>query len=249
MSLVSKIQSHWAFNEGAGLSSEDDFGTNDAALTDATLWSQNGKIDGCISNDGTSTRYVELTDLAFPAAGAISFWLSTESSNRQSVMGFRGNVSYLRCAVNYRPGLGGSTAGVIGFQRQDANGGAAHSLYADVGSSLYDGSFHHIAINFDTQGATPPKVFFDGVQRVVTTPGTATFGGQTFDAAIGAVVSGSTPSNILDGSIDAMMLFDDLLTDEEVGQLYNYGMGRELIGDTKTYSAYALIGGRLRRIS
>lgn len=249
MTLLNKIQNHWDFNEGSGTIATDAFGGKDGALTDAALWEAAGKIDGGIANDGTTSRYISLTNLPFPTEGAVSFWLKTASTNRQNILSFAGNITYLRFAANYQPGGAGSTAGVIGFQRQSGNGAPAFAFRSDVGSALHDGAWHHIVVNFNTQNAGSPEVYFDGVAQSVTVSASNLLDGQTFDAAIGSAVTGETPADNLNGSLDALMLFDTMLTAEEIGQLYNGGAGRELVVDMALYNAYTLVNGRLRRIT
>lgn len=249
MSLLSKIQNHWGLNEGAGLITTDGFGSRDGTLTNEALWDAAGKIDGGIANDGTTSRYISVSDLPFPTAGAISFWLQTTSTNRQNILSFAGNTTYLRFAANYQPGTAGGSAGVIGFQRQSANGAPAFAFRSDVGTALHDGDWHHIVVNFNTQNAGSPEVYFDGVAQSVTVSASNLLDGQTFDAAIGSAVSGVIPADNLNGALDALMLFDDMLTAGEVAQLYNAGVGRELVVDLAIYSAFALINGRMRRIS
>ena len=249
MSLLSKIQNHWGLNEGSGTITTDGFGGRDGTLTDAALWEAAGKIDGGIANDGTTSRYISVSDLPFPTTGAISFWLKTASTNRQNILSFAGNITYLRFAANYQPGTAGGTPGAIGFQRQSASGAPAFAFRSDVGTALHDGDWHHIVVNFNTQNAGSPEIYFDGVAQSVTVSASNLLDGQTFDAAIGSAVTGATPGDNLNGSLDALMLFDDMLTAGEVAQLYSGGVGLELVADLRLYTAYTVAAGRLRRIS
>ena len=254
MGLIEKTQNQWRFAEQAGTTASDSYGGANGTLTDAGLWTPDGKIGGGIQNDGTLGNYITVPGLEFPTVGAISVWFKTASTDRSNILGDinpSGNPR-LHFAANYQPGIGGATAGTIGFRR--ALGGDNFDFHAAVGSDLHDGEWHHIVANFDTQDAGSPEIWFDGASQSVTVSNSALQDGVTFDAVIGtsgAGSGGSGASNSLNGSIDALAIFRDMLTSSEVAALYNGGAGLELVSiDTSTrYAAYTLVDGMLRRIS
>lgn len=257
MSLISKALHAWNFNEGVGITAADAFGSANGTLTDDGLWTPDGKIGGGIENDGTLENYITVPSIGFPSRGAISVWVKTSSTNRSNLLGHI-NVTgapRLHFAINYQPGVGGATAETIGFRRDTDEGDAKFDFLAAVGSALHDGEWHHVVANFDTQDAGSPEIWFDGVLQSVTVSSSNTQGGATFAPVIGtsgAASGNPNPSNSLNGSMDALTIFGDMLTAGEIAQLYNDGGGLELaigIIDFQRYAAYTLVDGELRRIS
>jgi hypothetical protein len=103
----------------------------------------------------------------------------TTSAARENIFGGGGSSGEpFRLSLNYRPGVGGSTAGYIGLSPYYNNAPAA---WVDVGATLYDGNFHTIDMHWD--GDTI-YCMFDGVLQSLTYTNTTTFTGNVFPQAL-----------------------------------------------------------------
>jgi hypothetical protein len=107
--------------------------------------------------------YVETPLSDVPANGTVEAWVKSTSEARQAVFSSHGGEEF-RLHLNYRPGTGGNSPGVLGL---NVRYGTLRA-YADIGSNIYDGSWHHVA--FAWEGGSPGTImaYWDGQEKPVT---------------------------------------------------------------------------------
>jgi len=164
---------------------------------------------GALAFDGVADR-VETAIQTVTSRGVFDIWYRSESPARQGVLGFL-DVHNLRVNLNYRPGVGGPTVGVLGvnFIYGVLTG------FVDLGETLYDGAWHNIVVVWDGP-ASSIRILFDGVERPVTYVHTSAFHGVTnaTGMAIGQEVSGHPFA----GSMASVRYYDRILDDAELAQ-------------------------------
>ena len=188
---------------------------NDGTLTNGpTFSSDNG---GGIVFDGVDD-YVGISGYDYlTVEGTFSVWYKTSSTDRETLYGIIG-TSDVRFIVNYRPGTAGPILGHIGVNIDYG----VFSPYADVGSSLYDGNWHNVAVSWI--GSTPSAIiYFDGEAKTTSYIHQSTFSGKSIPHLnIGRETSG----NLLNGSIAIAKIYNRALSASEIQQNYNALKGR-----------------------
>lgn len=115
---------------------------------------------------------------------------------------------------------GAATAGATAIILRDETAVALRAHIEENG--LYDGNPHHVAW---TINASLPEVlcYVDGVEVFVNDNGQTPSGFVSFDnpLAIGALITGATPSSFADVTIDEFALYPTILTSTRVQAHYN----------------------------
>lgn len=247
MALLDKLQTALFFEQGEGLIAYDSIGANPGTLSDEALWTSSGKIGGGIANAGAA-RHIALTALTLPSTGSMAVQFKTASTSRQSILSTAAGIVGLYFDANYQPGVGGSSPGKIGFTIENPTS-TTLSFYADVGSDLSDGDHHLIVVTWAAATSAASKVYFDGALETTTSVSAGLVTTSEKDCVIGA---GRNPSgglhNYLNGGLDALMVFNDILTADEVTELYNAGDGLQPYKSVAGYAAYTLVNARLVRV-
>ena len=201
---------------GSGIVWRDKSGNgNDGTLNNGpTFSSDNG---GGIVFDGvddyvTATGYDYLT-----ADGTFSTWYKTSSTGREALYG-TSVTDDIRFIVNYEPGTGGPTLGTIGVNIDYP----ILTPYANIGSAIYDGNWHNVAVSWIGSTASA-IIYFDGIAQTTSYTQQNTFSGKAVSAfSLGIESSG----NLLNGSIGVAHIYNRALSASEVQQNYNALKGR-----------------------
>jgi len=168
--------------------------------------------------------YVETPLSDVPANGAVEAWVKTTSNVRQAVFSSHGGEEF-RLHLNYRPGTGGDSPGVLGL---NVRYGTLRA-YADIGSSIYDGAWHHVA--FVWEGGSPGTimVYWDGQKKVITYGPQGDWEGN-YNRSVVHVIGRECLNNnnyFFNGLIDEVRFWDQARSVSDVQEYMN----RELLGD------------------
>lgn len=219
---------------------DDDLGSSstDDSVIDFSGNNENGETKGGIdtnvngvfgtggfSFDGSDT-FVDIGDKTIDSPQSVSVWFKTTVSDE------RGNIyssdpdrlsddtgsSYI--AFNYEPGTGGATSGSIGLRFTDDDG-ERFDAFADLGSELYDGNWHHLVIGWDLSSESI-IVVFDGNELSTTVDVDTGFSPDFVRPMVIGMgrVSGDERGDYYDGELSEWILFDEKLSLSDVETLY-----------------------------
>jgi hypothetical protein len=170
--------------------------------------------------------YVETPITDVPRDGTVEAWVNTTISDvRQAVISSH-NGEEFRLHLHYRPGTGGATAGFLGLNVLYGT----LTAYTDIGSEMYDGSWHHVA--FVWEGGSPGTIraYWDGQEKTVIYGTRGNWEGNYNRTAVHVIGREHLSNNnyFFAGRIDELRFWGDRARTESEIQEY---MGQELIGD------------------
>jgi hypothetical protein len=154
---VTVLTHYWKFDEISGTTAADSIGANNGTLAAGATWSSAGKINGCVSMNGTSSSYV-----SFPAGVvstltnfSIAGWVYVKTNATWGRFFDFGSNTTNYMEISPLSGLGGvhfaiSTNSNTGEQTIDSPAG-----------SLPTGGWHHLAV---TLSGTLGTLYIDGVK-------------------------------------------------------------------------------------
>jgi hypothetical protein len=163
------LMGYWKFNEAEGTTAYDSSPNNNNGAISGASWTTDAApvapaplVGYALEFDGIDD-YVESPISDVPMDGTVEAWVKTISETRQAVISSHGGEEF-RLHLNYRPGKGGSSPGVLGLNVLFGT----FTAYTDIGSQMYDGSWHHVA--FVWEGASPGTIraYWDGQEKAVT---------------------------------------------------------------------------------
>ena len=222
MALIDNLISYWKLDEASG-TREDAHSTND--LTDNnTVLAAAGIINDGADFESANTESLSITDaaqsgLAITGDLSISLWTKLESAlgadeGRQFISkAVAGQRSYSFLLESF----GGN---FIDFSVSDD--GTANST-AQKTWEPSAGVFYHVAVTYDAS-AGEVKFYIDGSQLSTTVTGMPT---SIFDSTTAFYIGvfGTGTGSPFDGIIDEVGIWNKVLTDAEVTELYNGGAG------------------------
>ncbi|MHC4593794.1 MAG: LamG-like jellyroll fold domain-containing protein [Planctomycetota bacterium] len=163
------LMGYWKFNEAEGTTAYDSSPNGNNGTIVGASWTADAApvasapvVGYALEFDGIDD-YVETPISDVPMDGTVEAWVKTVSEARQAVISSHGGEEF-RLHLNYRPGKGGSSPGVLGLNVLFGT----FTAYTDIGSQMYDGSWHHVA--FVWEGASPGTIraYWDGQEKTVT---------------------------------------------------------------------------------
>ncbi len=216
-----ELIAHWRFDEGSGDIAFDISGNgNDGTINGAQ--SVPGVGGSALEFDGVDD-YVETPILDVPVDGTVEAWVNTAISDvRQAVISSHNNEEF-RLHLNYRPGTGGATPGFLGLNVLYGSLAA----YTDIGSEMYDGSWHHVA--FVWEGASPTiRAYWDGQEKPVTYAGQNVWEGNYNRSAVHVIGREDLNNSnyFFVGKIDDVRMYDHALSEIEVQTDMNSAGGK-----------------------
>jgi hypothetical protein len=216
-----ELIAHWRFDEGSGDIAYDISGNgNDGTINGAQ--SVPGVGGSALEFDGIDD-YVETPILDVPVDGTVEAWINTAISDvRQAVFSSHNNEEF-RLQLHYRPGTGGPTPGFLGLNVLYGSLAA----YTDIGSEMYDGSWHHVA--FVWEGASPTiRAYWDGQEKPVTYAGQDVWEGNYNRSAVHVIGREDLNNSnyFFVGKIDDVRMYDHALSEIEVQTDMNSAGGK-----------------------
>ncbi len=203
---------HWKFDEGEGDIAYDSIGNNHGTIYGAT-WTA-GKIGWALDFDGTND-YVETTTIdEIDQPISISAWIKTYGSNEtQTIFGRNQGDSYV--GYSYENCIRISKDNFVYFGDRPPGGGVT---YLTSTEPIEIGQWHHIVVTRDANSFATLYIngCFDNNDTVFN------IDLVNVKYRIGRVNTGHYPFN---GLIDDVRIYDRALTDEEIWQIYQEGLG------------------------
>jgi len=221
MALTDGLVSYWSLDEASGTRA-DSHGSNTLADNN-TVTSATGKVDDCADFTATNSEY-----LSIPAASQTGL----DSTGDMSIAGCI-NFDVLPTATAYCLGQKYGTASNsswIAQMRKDASyglrfynsdDGSALGYHTISLDTLSTSTWYHIVVAYDASAGSI-EVWQNG-----TSKGSGTGSLKT------SIYNGTSPfemgrwggANYLDGREDEVAIWNRLITNTEVGELYNSGNG------------------------
>ncbi|MCH8194105.1 MAG: discoidin domain-containing protein, partial [Planctomycetes bacterium] len=206
-----ELIAHWRFDEGSGDIAIDISGNgNDGTINGAQ--SVPGVGGSALAFDGVDD-YVETPLLDVPEDGTVEAWVNTSVSDvRQAVISSH-NGEEFRLHLNYRPGTGGATPGFLGLNVLFGSLAAS----TDIGSEMYDGSWHHVAFVWEGASATI-RAYWDGQEKPLTYAGQNVWEGNYNRSAVHVIGREDLNNNnyFFAGQIDDVRMYDHALSEIEI---------------------------------
>jgi hypothetical protein len=211
----------------------DSFGTNNGTPMGGLTYTT-GKIGNAFNFNGT-TSYVQLGDVmdVGTSSWSYSFWFKSPNAFTTQVL--------------FSKSLAGSSIGRVWSTIE--NNRVSFNFQADsssvittqmAASNIANNTWYHVVLVLDRtdklkmyiNGALYPITVFTGTNNL--TPYTSTNYNTNHPFRIGAYTSAdnTTPSGFLNGQIDAFNVYNRVLTESEVTELYNSGNGAQYITDS-----------------
>lgn len=201
--LGDNLVSYYTLDETSGIVI-DQLGINDGTNNGSTPGVE-GIIETAYSFDGTND-YIDLNNDIIPASNnfSISVWANSSSTGIQTILSqYAGEPG--RMGINfYHPVASGVMFSISGAKILD-------------GSNLSDGEFHMITITRNNNNFT---LYEDGSPIDTADSSDSIYTGR--NTWIGALASGS---EIMNGSIDELGIWNKSLNSTEIEELYNGGDG------------------------
>jgi hypothetical protein len=225
LNLLSPCVGHWKMNDNAlnkVVVDDSGKGHNGTSVRDTNLMTTTGKINGALKFNGSSD-YVSLGTIIGTGSYTKAAWIKLETTT--SAYGHNilsGKPSQAFWAPNSYGNKLSSGHNLKWNQVQDSN-------------SLTVGVWYFVAVSYDSTSNTL-KLYKDA--NVVDTNSTTTPQALT-ELNIGRYDSTAT---YLKGAIDDVMLFNRVLTNDEIAALYNAGNGTEDISGGSYQASYAANG-------
>ena len=213
---------HWMFDEGSGDVAFDISGNgNDGTINGAQ--SVPGVGGSALEFDGVDD-YVETPITDVPLDGTVAAWVNTTHGDVRQAVFSSHNSEEFRLQLNYRPGTGGPTRGFLGLNVLYGS----LTAYSDIGSEMYDGSWHHVA--FVWEGASPGTIraYWDGQEKPVTYGSQNAWVGNYNRTAVHVIGREDLNNNnyFFAGQIDDVRMYDHALSEIEIQAAMNNAGGK-----------------------
>ena len=222
------LEAHWTFDEGSGLTAEDNSGYGNDAVLHGPAWGA-GMVGDALTFNGTSD-YLDRVDAdlngvlpSLGSGGAADFTLSSW---------VKVNTTYDRNPIISKQGTS-SGSPIRGFgwnaTTRDQSGRVEFEVFSSDSRkttvfstrALSAGTWYHLAATYEFvgDGTSVIRLYVDGVEDAVSTTavGPAQANGQPLD--IGRYWYSSAYSRYMNGSIDDLRIYSRTLTASEVAVL------------------------------
>jgi len=220
--IVSNLVGWWKFDEGSGTTAIDS-SVNGFNLTEhnATYTSgSNSKVGPyALSFTGASTSYAEYPSnnaTLATTSGTVACWFKTSSSGADS-------GAYIGLISQQNDYSVFMFSGKVGYY--DWNGTGANYYNTTVN----DGTWHHVAITFQSGVTNGTIIYVDGVSRVSNIMMTSATNDCPFEVAIGSqqvnnngLNCGGGQAQVFHGYIDDIRVYSRVLSANDIKQLYQY---------------------------
>jgi hypothetical protein len=211
--LLNNLISAWLFDETSGSVAYDAVGSNDGSVNGPTI-NQTGKVNKCYSFDGTddyvSFSVPSVIEEDFPNDFSIAFWINvTELLAYKRYLDIDDDNVNLTISANFA-----GTYIIVRFLSTNVD----WKLYFNV--ELSADTWYHCAITWEASTSTW-VLFLNGSNVGLTTSDypSPSYGNRM---VVGARSGISTFSKI---KFDQFLIYDAVLTSEQIAAIYNSGSG------------------------
>ncbi len=181
-----------------------------------------GKVGQAINFDGVNdsvlVAHSSLLDLDMTETATFSFWI-----NKTSASATAGPI-YKRTSGSPGYSIDILTTGAVSFSIGDLFSNNNRVGY-ETSSTMNLNQWYHVVVTYDGSiTSTGIKIYFDGVLQPMTNAFDNYGGGSSsngFDFSLGARETGT--ARLLDGKMDEVRMYNRVLSDSEIKQLYLLG--------------------------
>lgn len=208
---------YWKLDEQTGTIAEDSSGNNNDGTYEGgpILWNDEPTIPGdrAVDLDGVDDLISTSFD-PFVNGGdlTISGWAYRDASADQDVL-------IASDATTENPVIALQTGGDDVFFDTDESAAGTTGDWAAAWPG--NAQWVHWALTFD-EAADTAELFIDGASISVDSSVAGTFNASSGNLQIGA--KNATPTGFFNGMMAQIAVFDRILTDDEIGKLYSYGL-------------------------
>jgi len=221
MSLLNGLQLYFTLDETAG-NCASSYGTALTGSCTNITYGTTGQVGTCYTFDSGSTSNVNFGNAGRYNEFTVSAWIKT-------LIGGMVISNY----YSFQPQGWGLTVGNSSWDLTVRNGG---STWGASTTDVSDGEWHHILGTFKI--GEPLQYYTDGQYDVswVLDPLTGEMVYNSSDELIVGYSNGGNYGNYFDGDIDEICIWDRVLSQEEITEVYNKGLaGQTLIKDKSRY--------------
>jgi len=217
MALADSITAYYKLDETSGTTANDEVGTNDGTITNATV-NQTGKIGKCVSFDGSGDKITLASDIGWTKL-SISFWFKNNSFTGDAyLMGKTKATVTVNADIELEIGFFDSGTKLQAKVR-DATGQRNQVEYAK--SNFTNGTWYHCVITFN-EDDDRTYMYINGSKVAENLSATSTHNNLTEPMNFGMAWSGAGDYN---GYLDEIGIWTRELSSTEVSTLYNSGNG------------------------
>jgi hypothetical protein len=222
LALTENLAYHYKLDEGIGTTAADSAGANDGAFVGGMTW-EGGRVGTyCAGFNGIAGTYITIPNTSFPSQFTVATWVKFNSvSSTQYIIGKYDNVpdSAASWLLRWEHGSAAILSSVY-QNRFNAIGRQA------TGQSASTGTWYHVVVSYDgSTSHSGVKIYLDAVQVDNANTGAGSF--SSFNSSspepitMGTISFSNVPNGApLDGQIDDVRIYDRVLTDAEIRQLY-----------------------------
>jgi len=176
-----------------------------------------GKFNKAADFNGTNSKITFSTSFSQQTSFTVSFWMkSSQYNDDHTIFQFEGDSN----VNSNRIGLASSGTKFGIFPNNTTSGAGFTAMSASDSSSLYDGSYHHVALVVDGTSNTSAKIYIDGVSKALTTGESyTTTMRMTGNMRIGTRKDDDS-NGFYDGEIDQLRIYNGAVSDIGVAALY-----------------------------
>jgi hypothetical protein len=216
------LTGYWKFDEGAGTTIGDSSGHgNTGTLISAPTWTS-GKLGGALNFNGSSA-YVNLgnpSSLSTSGSVTVSAWVNL--ANTSGIKTIAGRWGLPSSQHSYK------IASIGGKFYMDVSGSGSGDNYLQTNTTLAVGRWYHV-VGVYTAGVSPTlNVYVNGVLDNGVMTGSVP---SSLYVGSSAVEIGRDSTNLFNGSIDDVRVYNRALSAAEVQALYNTGAAQARIAD------------------
>lgn len=221
LASLNGLVSMWGMDEGKGLTAADSLGQSNGTIANGTVWDR-GKIGSSLRFDGKDdvVKVTSASTVNSLRSFTLCAWIFPTQYGGIIFRKGQGSEAYFNVFTVAQSGLG-DNSGVLGVR-------AGFSQQAGAWRTLRTitlNQWHHIAISY-TPGnrAAVPSMFIDGAREVVTQKYAPLGEGLTDDSSA-FIGNNHTSTSGFKGNIDEVRLYNRVLTDKEVLDLFRQAEG------------------------
>jgi hypothetical protein len=186
--------------------------------TGVTFSTGNGIINQGAGFNGTSSQVLCSNEIIPLGAKSICFWINpTSHAAFRALLG-----NNLISSANNGTEIFGTSSGGSTYQFFSGNGSGSTNRFSLTSPTVTDAVWNFVCFTWDgTTSANTVKAYVNA-----GTPATATAGSiETTAAGTNLRIGSIAGSNYYNGAMDELLIYNRQLTDAEIKQLYNNGVG------------------------
>ncbi len=216
---IANVISSWSMDEESGVRA-DSHGANDLADNNTVLFAA-GKIGNAANFERDNSEYLSIADnVSLSVTGALTIcgWIKIESGGTVRRIITKSNTTGDQRSYAFQISTGDDLTFTVS---SDGTAGAQTTATATTFGSLSTGVWYFIVAQHD------PVANTIGVSVNAGTIDTAAHSTNIFDSTADFIIGTfQTLAGFYDGLVDEVVLFSEVLSQDEIDWLYNAGNGR-----------------------